>query len=134
MRYVGTRVAHTSDRSGEQEVYVQATSGEGGRYPVSTNGGHSPRWAPNGSAVYYAVGEAVMAASVSTDDGFRVTARVQRFDGVYDLNPITSVNYDVHPDGEELVYVRDAVTGLSGRPLIWILNWPEIVGEMTSVR
>jgi len=74
-----------------------------------------------------------MAASVSTDDGFRVTSRVQRFDGVDDLNRITSVNYDVHPDGEEFVYVRGSA-GLSGRPLIWILNWLEIVGEMTSVR
>ncbi len=74
-----------------------------------------------------------MAASVSTDGGFRVTSRVQRFDGVGDLNPIISVNYDVHPDGEEFVYIRTGA-GLGGRPLIWILNWLEIVGEMTSAR
>ena len=129
----GQWLAYTSDRSGEQEVYVEATSGEGARYPVSSNGGHSPRWAPDGSVVYFAVGAALMAASVSTDDGFRVTSRVQRFDGVDDLNPITSVNYDVHPDGEEFVHIRTG-TGVGGNPLIWILNWPEIVREMTSAR
>ena len=78
-------------------------------------------------------GAAVMAASVSTDDGFRVTSRVQRFDGVDDLHAVSSVNYDVHPDGEEFVHVRVG-TDQGGRPLIWILNWPEIVEEMTRLR
>ncbi|MEE8147272.1 MAG: hypothetical protein V3T24_06685 [Longimicrobiales bacterium] len=129
----GQWLAYTSDRSGEQEVYVRATSGESARYPVSTNGGHSPRWSPDGNTVYFAVGEAVMAASVSTDGGLRVTTRVQRYEGVNDLNPITSVNYDVHPDGEEFVHIRIG-SDQAGRPLIWILNWPEIVEEMTRLR
>ena len=76
-----------------------------------------------------------MAASVSTDDGFRVTGRVQQFGGVDDLNPISSVNYDMHPDGEQFVHVRlGGDLNQSGRPLIWILNWPEIVEEMTRLR
>ena len=141
----GLWLAYTSDRSGEQEVYVEAASGGGRRAQVSIDGGHSPRWAPDGDVLYYASGVGtvgilgtIMAATVSTDGGFRVASRVERFD-VNDLNNLVtgvasglSVNYDVHPDGEEFVHVSIAAQG--GRTLIWILNWPEIVREMTSVR
>ncbi|MEE8146867.1 MAG: hypothetical protein V3T24_04630 [Longimicrobiales bacterium] len=139
----GLWLAYTSDRSGEQEVYVEAASGEGRRAPVSIDGAHSPRWAPDGDVLYY-VGEVgvfgtIIAATVSTDGGFRVTSHTEQFD-VFDLNHlgvgggtgIMSVNYDVHPEGEELVHIR--IEGEGGRTLIWILNWPEIVREMTSVR
>ena len=138
----GLWLAYTSDRSGEQEVYVEAASGEGRRAQVSIDGGHSPRWAPNGDVLYYA-GPAgvvasdgtIIAATVSTDGGFRVTSRTERFD-VRDLNhlgagAVPSVSYDVHPEGEEFVHISREV---AGRTLIWILNWPEIVREMTSVR
>ena len=139
----GLWLAYTSDRSGEEEIYVEAASGEGSRTQVSIDGGHSPRWAPDGGVLYYARGRntagTIIAATVSTDGGFRVTSRVERFD-VDDLNnlsvpgsaQVSSVNYDVHPEGEEFVHVR--IAGEGGRTLIWILNWPEIVREMTSVR
>ena len=137
----GLWLAYTSDRSGEQEVYVEAANGEGRRAQVSIEGGHSPRWAPDSDVLYYARGEGgdgtLIAATVSTDGGFRVTSRVERFD-VNDLNHLgagaqaPSVNYDVHPEGEEFVHISPGGSG--GRTLIWILNWPEIVREMTSVR
>ena len=139
----GLWLAYTSDRSGEQEVYVEAASGGGRRAQVSIDGGHSPRWAPDGGVLYYADSPAgnnvgtIIAAAVSTDGGFRVTSRVERFD-VDDLNSLgtgaqaPSVNYDVHPEGEEFVHI--SIGGEGGRSLIWILNWPEIVREMTSVR
>ena len=141
----GLWLAYTSDRSGEQRVYVEAANGEGRRAQVSIDGGHSSRWAPDGDVLYYAVPEGfpahtgtIIAATVSTDGDFRVTSRTERFD-VGDLNHlgagagVLSVNYDVHPEGEEFVHIRFRGSG-GGRTLIWILNWPEIVREMTSVR
>ena len=123
----GLWLAYTSDRSGEQEIYVEAASGEGRRAQVSIDGGHSPRWAPDSDILYYARAEnritgTIIAATVSTDGGFRVTSRVERF-GVDDLNhlgegSVPSVNYDVHPEGEDFVHVRRG--GLGGRTLIWI--------------
>ena len=124
---------------------MEAASGEGRRAQVSIDGGHSPRWAPDSDILYYAYARAqdrrsgtIIAATVSTDGGFRVTSRVERFD-VTDLNHLgageaaPSVNYDVHPEGEEFVHIRFRGGG-GGRTLIWILNWPEIVREMTSGR
>ena len=49
-----------------------------------------------------------------------------------DLND-SNVNYDVHPDGEDFVFINQG--GPSGvTQLIWILNWPEIIQEMTTGR
>jgi Tol biopolymer transport system component len=130
----GLWLAYTSDRSGSQEVYVVAASGEGGQYTVSTNGGSSPRWAPDGGALYYVAGGTLVAASFSTDGGFRVTQRVNVLDGVTDLDD-SNVNYDVHPDGEDFVVINQGGGGPDGvTQLIWILNWPEIIQEMTTGR
>jgi Tol biopolymer transport system component len=130
----GLWLAYTSDRSGSQEVYVVAATGEGGQYTVSTNGGSSPRWAPDGGALYYVAGGTLIAVSFSTDGGFRVTSRANLFDGLTDLND-SNVNYDVHPDGEDFVVINQGGGGPGGvTQLIWILNWPEIIQEMTTGR
>jgi Tol biopolymer transport system component len=131
----GAWLASTSDRSGQLEVYVEPMSGPGGLTTVSNAGGHSPRWAPAGGILYYARGTAnsgtIVAATFTTEGGFRIVSREERFP-ISDLNATAGVNYDVSPDGEEFVYI-DAGGGV-GRDLVWILNWPEIVREMTSAR
>jgi len=128
----GLWLAYTSNRSDRDEVYVVATSGEGARHTVSTNGGSSPRWAPDGSALYYVADGTLVAASFSTDGGFRVTSRANVFDGITDLSAVT-VNYDVHPTSGDFVVIRQG--GLDGvTQLVWILNWPEIIQEMTTGR
>ena len=128
----GAWLAYTSDRSGSREVYVVAASGEGGQYTVSTNGGSAPRWAPDGSALYYVASGTLVAASFSTDGGFRVNERANVFDGVTDLSNVAP-NYDVHPDGEDFVVINQGDGSPDGvTRLIWILNWPEIIQEMQS--
>jgi hypothetical protein len=37
--------------------------------------------------------------------------------------------YDVSPDGEEFVHVR---ADAADRSLVWVLNWPQILREMTG--
>ncbi len=37
-------VAYTSDESGREEVYLRTFPDAGERVPVSSTGGHSPRW------------------------------------------------------------------------------------------
>ena len=49
----GRWVAFTSSESGEDEVYIVAFSSPQGKVRVSTAGGDSPVWSPNGREVYY---------------------------------------------------------------------------------
>jgi Tol biopolymer transport system component len=128
----GTWLAFTSNRSGQAEVYVQALDGTGGQTQVSTGGGHSPRWSPDGATVYFATDPSttIMAASVRADGGFRVVSRAAAFQGPNDFNVPGTSNWDVGPDGEQFVYIAQA--GRSTAGFVWVLNWPEIVRGMTS--
>src|SRR5262249_7155785 len=49
----GKWVAYVSDESGRQEVYVQRFPDAGDKVQVSTRGGASPRWAPDGHELYF---------------------------------------------------------------------------------
>src|SRR5512139_3168159 len=62
----GGGVAYTSDESGHPEVYLRpfpdVNSGE--RKQVSTSGGDSPLWSPDGRELFYRNGDSVMAVPV----------------------------------------------------------------------
>ncbi len=129
----GHWLAYTSNRSGEGEVYVEALSGEGGRTRVSTNGGGSPRWSPDGKTLYYVIdADALTAASVRTEPEFRVTTRTEVASGFSDVQA-TNVNYDIHPNGEEFLMISQEGTGVT-MPIVWILDWLEIVRRMETGR
>ena len=52
----GRWFAYQSDTSGEMEVYVRPfPDADSERHPISTNGGTSPLWAPDGSELFYVV-------------------------------------------------------------------------------
>jgi Tol biopolymer transport system component len=129
----GLWIAYTSELSGEREVYVQAVTGEGARPRISTNGGWSPLWSPDGETLYYvSLDGTLIGAALQTDPEVRVTERAELFDGVTDLQS-SNVNYDVHPDGEGFLII-DQGGGASGRNIVWILDWLEIVREMETGR
>ena len=132
----GRWLAYTSERSGRPEVYVQAVDGTGGRTKVSAGGGHSPRWGPDATTLYFGTGEdgegeAVIAASVRADGRFEVLDRREAFEGPQDVNVTQPSAWDVSRDGREFVYI--------GRPdqesaprFVWVLNWPRMVREMAG--
>ena len=128
----GRWVAYTSDRSGQLEIYVESSEGGGARTQVSTGGATSPRWAPDKDVLYYVPDPGtVVAAAFSAQDRFRITSRTDAFRGVQEVNFMTGVNWDVHPNGEEFVHIM-AGSAESSLGLVWILNWPEMVREMTG--
>jgi len=128
----GKWVAYQSDESGQSEIYVQAFPGPGGTWPVSTTGGHSPRWARNGSELYYirADGKLMSAAIPPNRDTFVAgppTALFQtRLEWSRFGTPLyTMPNYNVAADGRFLMTVL-VEEGLSA-PINLVLNWPAAV-------
>ena len=49
----GRWVAYTSDESGREEVYLRTFPEAGESVPVSSIGGHSPRWRADGKELFY---------------------------------------------------------------------------------
>ena len=104
-------LAFASDRSGRNEVYAQRLTGEGEALQVSLGGGTEPVWSPSGGEIFYRTGrgaEAVMmTARVETDAELRVVSRGELFSMGDMATSSVHQNYDVSPDGETFVIVRD---------------------------
>jgi eukaryotic-like serine/threonine-protein kinase len=114
----GLWLAYYSLESGRFEVYVTPFPGGGPRWLVSDDGGRDPIWAPDGAEVYYRSGDRLVAARIDTSAGVRVLARRLV------MSPFTPPqydDYDVHPDGRTMVWVRPREH--SGREIVLVLDW-----------
>jgi serine/threonine-protein kinase len=113
-------VYYTLD-SGTFEVYVTPFPQGGSKWLIAE--GTDPSWSPDGREVYYRSGNRLMAATVDIAGSVRVVSRrlvIEPF------SPPLYDDYDVHPDGRRLAFVRPAGES-SGREIAWVLNWrPEL--------
>ena len=108
--YDGKWLAYVSNYSGNDEIYVTSFPEPGARSQLSTKGGTSPVWAPDGSALYYFEGRSMIAVSVETEPRFRVTGRETLFEGEY-VQYRWSRQYDIMPDGKHFILVRNPAQG-----------------------
>ena len=115
----GRWLAYRSDISGARQVYVRPLRGRGEAIAISTSGGVEPRWARNGSELYYRNGQDIMAVSVRTRPVFSTIGKPQRlFSGGYDF--LQDDNWDVTPDGRFLMVKADPNAGTQ---FLVVLNW-----------
>jgi len=122
----GKWLAYASDRTGQNEVYVQPLEGEGPRVQVSSEGGDSPRWSPDGKTLYYVANLSIVGATTAPGPTFQVTGRKVVVEEIpIDLNG-SNVNWDIHPNGREFLYI-DETNDPDGGRFVWILNWTELL-------
>ena len=68
----GRYVAYQSDESGKGEIYVRSFPDVNkGKWQVSSSGGNSPLWSPDGRELFYRSGDATMAVEVETEPTFK---------------------------------------------------------------
>jgi hypothetical protein len=102
----GRWLAYSSDESGRYEIYVRAFPAGGERYLVSLDGGTEPVWSANGRTLFYRDGPRLISASIPGDGPFTVLGRTELFSNPsYEADP-THAGYDVAPDGQHFVMVR----------------------------
>lgn len=124
----GRWVAFASDESGSFQVYVTPLPGPGGRYQVSTEGGVTPVWSPDGRRLYYAYAGRLEAATLAFAPAFAVTARETIFETGSSLPP-AHANYDITPDGKRFVTFKP--TGAEAQ-LIVVHDWKYELRERTA--
>ena len=112
----GGFLAYVSDESGREEIYVRPISGDGGKTPISTSGGRSPRWSPLGDELFYWRGTVMMRVSVQLAPSFRPGQPEVLLKGRY-----RDAAYDVTEDGQHFIMVTRAHPEL--RDLNIVLNW-----------
>ena len=109
----GRSLAYCTNESGRPQVYVKAFPGPGAKIQVSNDGGTDPVWRRDGRELFYRNGDRMMAVAVSGDNAFGRPQELWR--GPYSPGMstscgapgLTSSNYDVTPDGQRFLMIRD---------------------------
>jgi serine/threonine-protein kinase len=87
------------------EVYVRPFPGPGGKWPISTGGGHFPIWSRTRSELFYGHDGQIMVASYAADgDAFRAEKPLLWSQGRF----VERGPFDLHPDGERFAIAAPA--------------------------
>ena len=127
----GRWMAYVSEESGSAQVYVRPFPNVGDRrWPISRDGGLSPVWGPDSRELFFLAATntetRVMAVDLETDQAFAAGNPRLLFSGPYRAPvPTTAPTWDISPEGERFLMLKDAVpTSTSTSTAVW-LNWTE---------
>jgi dipeptidyl aminopeptidase/acylaminoacyl peptidase len=143
----GRWMVYTSNESGQNEIYVRQFPNVegGGRWQISTDGGDSALWLPDGREMFYRNGDTVMAVAVRTEPTFNAETPKSLFRGAY-VSPnltmgSTQINpWDISPDGKRFLMLKEAqhteeIPAAEARRKINIVsNWFEELKQRAPVR
>jgi serine/threonine protein kinase len=142
----GRWIAYTSNdlANNTVEVYVRPfPEVDKGRWQVSTGGGHSPLWSPDGRELFFRNGDAVMAVPVKTNPSFRFETPKILFRGTY-LSPVflsgdwTFAAWDISTDGKRFLMIKEsgaATPAAAGpRKINIVVNWTEELKQRVPVK
>jgi Tol biopolymer transport system component len=124
----GRWLAYSTDESGRYEVYVQSFPAPGGgKWQVSKDGGHFPRWRRDGRELfYYARDERLMAVPVRSATRLDVGAAVPLFEAHLLNGPSTApgirAQYDVARDGQRFL-LNVPLEDADASSITVVLNW-----------
>ena len=131
----GRWIAYESNEDGALDVYVQPFPDvDGGKWKVSTQGGTNPVWSPDGSELFYAYGNAMMVAPITSNPTFQHGNPEVVFEGRYNFAESFRV-FDLSLDGRFLVTKSAAAQTDSVAPLDLVLvqNWFEELTRLVPV-
>ncbi len=124
----GLWVAYQSDESGSYEIYVQPYPGPGGKMQVSSEGGKSPVWSRDGSEIFFRSGERMMTVELLSFEPLPQLGRPRElFRGIFSGGFAYFRGYDVSADGQRFLMAQHADTAPEPKPLIVVINWPELL-------
>ncbi|HEY8165392.1 MAG TPA: hypothetical protein VIF83_07535, partial [Gemmatimonadaceae bacterium] len=115
----GRFLAYQSNESGNVEVFVRALQGPGARWQVTSDGGSSPVWSPDGNKLFFISERTIAFARISTVAGFSVVSRDSLTTGSFFSSP-SHRSFDVTPDGNSVLGLVSA--GGQVQPVV-VLNW-----------
>jgi serine/threonine protein kinase/Tol biopolymer transport system component len=138
----GRWMAYTSNESGQYEVYVRPfPEVDKGRWQVSTSGGDSPLWSPEGRELFYRSGDAVNTVPVKTDPGFSYETRKQLFQKPYvsadmGISILEIHPWDIRPDGKRFLMMKESEPAAADLPqrINIVLNWFEELKQRIPVK
>jgi serine/threonine-protein kinase len=123
----GKWMVYQSNESGPFELFVRPFPNiDGGRWQLSTGGGSSPIWSPNGNEIVYRQEQKLMRVDVKTSPAFSAGTPTQ-VASIQLATDSAGMAYGLADNGRQFLIVRPTV-GSSG-PIEYrvVLNWLEEV-------
>jgi Tol biopolymer transport system component len=121
----GQWIAYVSEETGQMHVYVRPYPGPDIKFLVSEEeGGGQPVWSPDGSELFYRIGDKMMVVSIRTKPTFNASRPQVLFEGSYLDSTFLLGNqyYDISPDGQQFLMIKSP----EGQAQInVVLNWFE---------
>src|SRR5262249_48850025 len=122
--YVSTEIGNM------MEVFVQPFSPNGRKYQISTEGGLTPAWSPDGKQLFYAQQptDRIVAVDINTEPTFSIGKAVPLpIERAAIIGSYPVRNFDITPDGKQFLVVMPATspTDSSSRQINVVLNWFE---------
>jgi len=121
----GKWLAYVSDELGQDQVYVRPYPEPDVKFLVSGEGGGEPVWSPDGTELFYRLGNTMMAVSIQTEPRFAAGKSTLLFEGSYrglSSNPRGYQYYDISSDGQRFLMVKLDQTSSQ---INVVLNWFE---------
>jgi serine/threonine protein kinase len=134
-------LAYASGESGRGEVYVCPFPDVNKRkYPISSNGGTSPLWSPDGRELFYLSEDDMAVTAVDVNTGAVFSAGIPK--KLFSRNPYLGsspgVPWDIHPDGKRFLMMKhpDSAASAGGqwRKIHVVLNWLEELKQRAPVK
>jgi serine/threonine-protein kinase len=120
----GRYLAYQSDETGRFEVYVRPYPDvDGGRWPISTGGGTSPRWSRDGRELFFYDGSALLSVPVASQGGRLAAGRPTRLFALHVFGGRLGPDYEIAPDGRFLFIVPGPAVPPREAFVVYVQNW-----------
>jgi serine/threonine-protein kinase len=123
----GQWIAWVSNESGgNDEIYVQAFPGPGGKQQVSIEGGTEPVWSRSGRELFFRNGQKMMSADITNGPVLKIGKPVELFESPAEqFRGGVRANFDVSPDGQHFLMIKSAEDNFSSVQIGFLSEWPE---------
>ncbi len=138
----GRWIAYTSNESGRDEIYAQPYPGPGPKIQISNDGGTDAVWNPRGGELFYRNGDKLMIVDVSASPTLEVSKPRVLWEGHYSHGTSsscgapgpTSSNYDVTPDGQRFIMIRDEDQDLVPTTVNVVVGWTKELTRLVPAK
>jgi eukaryotic-like serine/threonine-protein kinase len=125
----GRWLAYVSTETGRSQVYVRALTGGRNRWPISTDGGVSPRWRHDGRELFYMATVSTVPFGATVTDGRLMAVEVSGGEGFVAgipkmLFPVSAKSSQYHPARDGQRFLINTGSGASALPITVTVNWP----------
>jgi serine/threonine-protein kinase len=121
----GRWIAYTSDETGRQEVFVRPFPGPGGKYQISTGGGHLPVWSRNGRELFYTLEDQILVAPYTAHGEAFSYSKAHLWTNTH-IRPVGGRwFFDPAPDGKRLAVFPTEGSGESNVHITFLLNFSD---------